>query len=329
MHFPIVAVVLSAVFCLSSQACVASPETDEAKAKVRALGKRWDGEVNTKTKDAYLPLLKSARRDGVTVTRDVKYSPDERHRLDVYEPLVKPAKLLPVMLYVHGGGLTGGDKDSPGTTAEGFIYGNIGTFFAQNGMVGVNATYRLMPKAKYPDGAEDVASMMRWAKANVAKHGGDPDAIFIFGHSAGGTLVGGYLYNQSVQPNGDPSVAGALLLSPAVGGERTGPREKIAAAYYGEDRSKWVENVPLGLYNSYKGRKVPTMFVIAEYDPPEIEGPTVELMSRICAKEQACPYFTSLRGHNHVSHALSLTTDDPSFGTPVLDFVKRTLVNRK
>ena len=56
----------------------ASPETDAALAKVRALGKRWDGEVNNATKEAYLPLLKAARRDGVTVTRDVKYGPDER-----------------------------------------------------------------------------------------------------------------------------------------------------------------------------------------------------------------------------------------------------------
>ncbi|MSQ53396.1 MAG: alpha/beta hydrolase, partial [Betaproteobacteria bacterium] len=154
-------------------------------------------------------------------------------------------------------------------------------------MVGINATYRLIPKAKYPNGADDVAAMVRWAKANVAKHGGDPNAIFVFGHSVGGTVVGGYLYNQSVQPEGDPSVLGALLLSPAVGGERTGPREKVALDYYGEDRNKWAENVPLGLYNTYQGRKVPTMFVIAEYDPPQIEGPAVELMSRICAKEQA------------------------------------------
>lgn len=307
----------------------AGPETDETLAKVRALGKRWDGEVNTKTKDAYLPLLKMARRDGVTVTRDLKYGPDERHRLDVFEPVVKPARPLPVMLYVHGGGLTGGDKDSPGTPAAGYVYGNIGTYFALNGMVGINATYRLIPNAKYPNGAEDVAAMVRWAKANVSKHGGDPDAIFLFGHSAGGTLVSGYLYNQAVQPNGEPSIVGALLLSPSVGGERTGPREKVALAYYGEDRKKWTENVPLGLYNSYQGRKVPTMFVIAEYDPPEIEGPAVELMARICARELACPHFTSLRGHNHISHALSLTTDDQSFGAPVLDFVRRTLANRR
>src|SRR6185436_6843498 len=140
----------------------------------------------------------SARRDGVTIIRDVKYGPDERHRLDVFAPIAKPARPMPVVIYVHGGGLTGGDKDSPGTPAAGIIYSNVGTYFAQNGMVGINATYRLIPNVSYPGGAEDTAAMVRWARANVAKHGGDPDAIFLMGHSAGGTLVGGYLYNEAV-----------------------------------------------------------------------------------------------------------------------------------
>lgn len=303
----------------------ANPETDAAQARVKQLGKRWDNEVNTETRAAYLPALRVAGRDGVTVHRDLKYGAHERHRLDVFEPLQKAARLRPVVVYVHGGGLTGGDKDAVGTPYEGYLYGNVGRYFALNGMVGVTATYRLVPQVQFPGGAEDVSAVVRWTRANAAKYGGDPDQIFIIGHSAGGTLVGGYLYMQSVQQAGDPAVAGAILLSPAVGGERTGPREKVALSYYGTDRAKWTQNVPLGLYNTYKGRSVPTMVVVAEYDPPEIEAPAAALIARICEKEQACPHFVNMRGHNHVSHAMSLTTTDNSFGIVVLDFVRRTL----
>ena len=122
---------------MSPGVVLATPETDRALDQVKALGKRWDGEVNVKTRDIYVPLHKASRKDGVKVTRDVRYGPFERNRLDVVEPLNKPAKPMPVVIYVHGGGLTGGDKDSPGTPAEGLIYTNVGTYFAHHGMLGI------------------------------------------------------------------------------------------------------------------------------------------------------------------------------------------------
>ena len=314
---------------LFSTPALATPETDRALEQVKALGKRWDGEVNVKTRDIYVPLHKVSRKDGVTITRDVSYGADPRNRLDVVEPIAKPSRPMPVVIYVHGGGLTGGDKDSPGTPAAGLVYTNVGTYFAHNGMLGIVATYRLLPQAKFPNGAEDVAGMVRWAKANAAAHGGDPDSIFVIGHSAGGTVVGGYLYYQAVQAADGPGIAGAVLMSPAVGGERTGPREKVARAYYGDDPKKWVENVPLGLFETYKGRKVPTLITVAELDPPEIEAPAADLIARICNRDQACPQFVNVRAHNHISSALSLNTGDETFGSVLLDFIRRTLAQRR
>ncbi len=57
--------------CLVVSPAFATPETDEALAKVRAIGKLWNGEVNAKTRDIYLPLLRAAPRDGVTMTKDI------------------------------------------------------------------------------------------------------------------------------------------------------------------------------------------------------------------------------------------------------------------
>lgn len=306
----------------------ATPQSDEALAKIRAIGKVWNGEVNAKSRAIYLPLLQAAAKDGVTITRDVKYGPDDRHRLDVFEPAAKPARPMPIAIYIHGGGLTGGDKDSPNTPGAGIIYANVGSYFARHGMLGINATYRLVPGIKFPQGAEDMADIVRWAKANAAHHGGDPNAIFLIGHSAGGTHVAGYIYNAAAQPADGPGIAGAVLLSPAVAPETPGPRETVARAYYGDDQAKWVTNSPLGLYESYKGRKVPTFVIVAELDPSFIEAPAVELMARICAREQACPHFVNVRGHNHISSALSLNSGDESFGPYLLDFIRATLAAR-
>ena len=322
-----------AAFACLLTACVvvpasATPQSDEALAKVRAIGKVWNGEVNAKTSDIYLPLLRAASKDGVTLTRDVAYGPDARHKLDVFEPTAKPARPMPVAIYVHGGGLTGGNKDSPGTPGEGLIYGDVGTWFARNNMLGINATYRLVPGIKFPAGAEDVASVVRWAKANAARHGGEPTAIFLIGHSAGATHVGAYLYRAAAQGAEGPQIAGAVLLSPAVGPETRGAREETARAYYGDDQALWVAHSPIGLYESYKGRKVPTSIIVAELDPTVIEAPAAELMAKICLQDKACPHFINVRGHNHISSALSLNSGDETFGPVLLDFIRGTLATR-
>jgi len=264
----------------------------------------------------------------VTLTRDIAYGPDARHRLDVFEPVARPARPMPVAIYVHGGGLTGGNKDLPGTPGEGVIYANVGIYFARNGMLGVNATYRLVPGIRFPEGAEDIANVVRWARAHASRHGGDPNAIFLIGHSAGATHVAGYLYSAAAQGPEGPQVAGAVLLSPAVGPETRGARETTAKAYYGDDPALWVTHSPIGLYESYKGRKVPTSIIVAELDPTVIEAPAAELMARICLQDRACPHFVNVRGHNHISSALSLNSADDSFGPVLLDFIRFTLATR-
>jgi alpha/beta hydrolase fold len=54
-------------------------------------------------------------------------------------------------------------------------------YFARKGMVGVNATYRLAPAAKWPAAAEDVKVLVAWLKSNAARFGGDPNRIYLIG----------------------------------------------------------------------------------------------------------------------------------------------------
>lgn len=82
----------------------------------------------------------------------------------------------PVLVFVHGGGWRSGD---PGT------YGYFGHAFVPKGFVVVLAGYRLGEDGIYPGMLEDTASAIAWTKANIARHGGDPERIVLAGHSAG------------------------------------------------------------------------------------------------------------------------------------------------
>ncbi len=82
----------------------------------------------------------------------------------------------PVILFVHGGSWRMGNPDDYGFVARGL---------APEGYVVVLAGYRLVPGGEYPAMLEDTASAVAWVRANIAHYGGDPDAIFLAGHSAG------------------------------------------------------------------------------------------------------------------------------------------------
>jgi len=94
-------------------------------------------------------------------------------KLDVRHP--EGAKDLPVILWFHGGGLTGGKKSFPAYPNENAVLVGIG--------------YRFDPPGKFPCFLEDAAAASAWAFKNIANYGGDPKKIFISGHSAGGYLA--------------------------------------------------------------------------------------------------------------------------------------------
>ena len=124
----------------------------------------------------------------VTVATDLSYRAGapgdayegERCRLDVYAPT--DAKALPCLVWLHGGGLTGGSKADGGTRA-------LCRALASDGMLVASVEYRLSPEVKYPAYVEDAAAAVAWVKQHAAEHGGDPARVFVGGHSAGGYLT--------------------------------------------------------------------------------------------------------------------------------------------
>lgn len=110
---------------------------------------------------------------------DVPYGKDPKQRMDLYFPTAKAAN-APVLLFLHGGGFREGDRKQ---------YGYVGEPFAKHGIITVVASYRLTPGFTYPAQPDDTKAIVAWIHKNIARYGGDPNAIYISGHSAGAILT--------------------------------------------------------------------------------------------------------------------------------------------
>src|SRR5438309_1383465 len=125
-----------------------------------------------------LAILSEARAQDVK--RDIPYADPahERQVLDVYSP--HNAKDLPVVFWIHGGGWQTGDKTSVQIKPQVFV---------DKGFVFVSTNYRLLPSVDMATIFRDIAKSIRWVHDHVAEHGGDPNRLFVMGHSAGAQLA--------------------------------------------------------------------------------------------------------------------------------------------
>ena len=121
------------------------------------------------------------------VRRDIPYrdgSADEKHRLDLFLP---SGSGWPTLIFVHGGGLRSGDKALRVGGAD--VYGNIGRFYASQGIGVVVINYRLQPQVSWREQVEDVAYAVGWVNSHLHDYGADSGQFFIGGHSAGAYLA--------------------------------------------------------------------------------------------------------------------------------------------
>lgn len=113
--------------------------------------------------------------------KDLSAYEQERCVLDLYLP--KTRKDCSVIVWFHGGGMTGGKRDEADAVA-------VAKRFAEAGIAVASVEYRLYPKVKYPDFIDDVAAGTAWVMKHISEYGGNPKSVFVAGHSAGGYLTG-------------------------------------------------------------------------------------------------------------------------------------------
>jgi len=118
-----------------------------------------------------------APRGDFSVAADIAYGSDARQKLDVVSPKNRIAGIkYPVVIFLYGGGWTSHSRRE---------YRFAGEALASKGLVAVVADYRLFPEVKFPAPNTDAALALRWTRDHIAEYHGDPDAIFVMGHSAG------------------------------------------------------------------------------------------------------------------------------------------------
>lgn len=251
----------------------------------------------------------------VSIERDLTYGPAPRNRLDVFAAAGMP-RLKPVLLFVHGGGFVAGDKKlNPGSP----FFDNIALWAVRHDMVGINMTYRLAPGDPWPAGAQDVARAVDWARRNVAARGGDPERIYLFGHSVGAAHVAAYLAHPEFHAAPGKEVAGALLLSgvyqitPEVVKQSPG-----YLGYFGDDPGRYAWQSSL---EGLAAGAVPLWLGVAELDPPNFLAQARMLRDRLRGAGRSFSDVV-IAGHNHLSSAYSIDSDDASVGDEILKFVR-------
>ena len=165
----------------------AAPPVGDLRWKAPAPVQAWTG---MKKAEAFGPAcMQAAGAMGNTapVSEDCLY-------LNVWTPAKKAGEKIPVIVWIYGGGFSGGSTSTP-------MYD--GMAFAKKGVVLVSVAYRVGPfgflahselsresgHGSGTYGLEDMIAGLKWVKSNIAQFGGDPSTVTIFGHSAGGMAV--------------------------------------------------------------------------------------------------------------------------------------------
>ncbi len=303
------AMFVSAAF-VSTASAEGSPMPDEIAWKLLELGRV----INPpKTAELYAPLQQKEPYPGVRLERDVKYGAADRNLLDVFMP-ENASSPRPVLIFVHGGGFTAGNK----RTGNSPFYDNIMLWAVKNGFVGVNTSYRLAPQSPWPAAAEDLASVVQWVSDNIAARGGDPARVFLMGHSAGAVHVASYVSHPEFHKVKGGGLAGAILLS-GIYDLTAGTAGDPEKAYFGADTAKYAERSSL---SGLQATKLPLMIASAELDPPAFQKQFDLLKNAVCKGAHGCPHALMLPQHSHMSEVYSINTPDTRLTNEILSFVQ-------
>ena len=169
-----------------------------------------------------------------TKFKDVTYlpksdSPDRK--LNIFVPRKISKKPMPIVLFVHGGNWNSGNKN---------LYGFIGRNFAKKGVITVIPSYTLSPNANYDQMTREIAASILWTKENIKEYNGDPEKIFVTGHSAGGHLVA--LATMNPEYGVPPKTVSGIILNDAAGLDMKNYLENYPPTNQDDYLTTWTNN---------------------------------------------------------------------------------------
>jgi arylformamidase len=136
---------------------------------------------------------------------DIAYGPGPRQRLDVF-PAPDGSRTAPVAIFIHGGFWKGGDKSDFSLVAHGLRSLGATVFVI---------SYPLCPAATMAEVVTSARDAVLWVAGHAAEFGGDPDQLWLFGHSTGAHLVAMCCCGDGRHRNELPAglVKGAIMTS--------------------------------------------------------------------------------------------------------------------
>ena len=178
---------------------------------------------------------------GIRVLRDIVYGPDPLQRFDVYAPV--GANNAPVILMVHGGGWSRGDKAMRG------VVENKVKRWVPRGFIFVSVDYRRVPAVDPLQEAQDVARAIAKAQHDAATWGGDAHKFILMGHSAGAHLIAlldaspAWVHDaDALAPLGSVLLDSAAFDLPAI---MRAPHLALYDRAFGSDTTLWSAASPL------------------------------------------------------------------------------------
>ncbi len=254
------------------------------------------------------------------MNRDLVYAPERKslNRLDVYSS--RTANLQPVVIFLHGGKFSYGDKTSS-VFSKPFA-------FTSRGFVFVSVDYRLSPAFKYPTHVEDVAESISWVRRNISRYGGNPDQLYIMGHSAGAQLAGLVSTDEQFLAKQGLSLSclkGAILLD---GGTynlaataKSSSRHDLLISVFGNAPSIWWQASPIKHIG--KGKNIPPFLIV--YVPNRVDAAAQSLAFHNALRSAGVySVLTATTGKTHatLNEDIGLPGDKPT--ASVFDFLRKT-----
>ena len=233
----------------------------------------------------YATLGEVGPADGVNATRGIEFDAEHHLSLDVYASGNAP--LAPVVVFFYGGSWEDGKRR---------WYRYVGDALASNGVVTVIPDYRKFPDVRFPAFMHDAAHAVAWARDHAREFGGDPQRLFVMGHSAGGQIAAllaadnRYLDAVGMRPRdlaGMIGLAGAYAFLPFVDNE---------AKIFGNDASGRYDSQPINFITGDE----PPMLLLQGKDDDEVPPHNAEIMAE---RAQAMDGTAVLKLYPDVGHS--------------------------
>jgi acetyl esterase/lipase len=205
-------------------------------------------------------------------------------------------------MFIHGGSWNSGSKN---------LYSFIGRRLAKQGVVAVIINYRLAPTVQVPAMADDCARAAGWVVQHIADYGGDPNRLFVMGHSAGGGLAALLATDNSLLARrglAHNPIRGAILDDPAgldmydYLQKMQYPGDEQYLVPFGREPAVWKDVSPM--YHVGAGSPPFLLFVGGE-TYPSISSSSEKFRQRLRALGRE-PQFTVLPGKKHIPMVLQL-----------------------